>query len=97
MRIHSTMLQPEPLRLPSKSSLLAWYFLTPGLWAIDKKLIPESTRIWYSFSSPSALTALVHSSSTAYFGLWHSSLAMATLCFSPPDRVSSQLTLESRL
>mmetsp|Transcript_23150 Transcript_23150/g.59139 ORF Transcript_23150/g.59139 Transcript_23150/m.59139 type:complete len:241 (+) Transcript_23150:549-1271(+) len=84
--------QPRPVLCtePSKCTTSAWKRLSAGRCAMERNVMPARWHSWYSRISPSALTALVHSSSTAYVGRCHSRRAMASRCFSPPLSVSCQ-------
>jgi len=59
-------------------------------------VISSSLQIWYSVCSIWRLTADVHSSKMANLGLWYSSRAIASRCFSPRLSSSSQLICVSR-
>jgi len=53
--------------------------------------MPKSLPRCYILPSHSMATALPHSSTIAYLGLWYNRRAVASFCFSPPLTTSCQL------
>ncbi len=54
-----------------------------GLWVMESREIPVSLAAWKIFPSTSMLTALVHSSNRAYFGLTRTKETVFILAIHP--------------
>lgn len=81
---------------PSNLILCSWNLNRVCRCDTVNKVISNYLALLQSLASISILTALVHSSRMANNGLWQNNLAIAILCFSPPDNTSFQSLTESK-